>query len=137
MLNINYGHNEELLNKCKPLKEYSIFTTRVKDHRRNGLSLKAAINKAIDECIEEGVLMDILLKHRTLAQNSLLTEYDEKKRRKLDRQEGYLKGLENGIEAFILDNLEEGIEEKRIINKLILHFQLSEEKANDYIKKYK
>ena len=98
MLNINYGHNEELLNKCKPLKDYSFFTTKVKDYRRTGISLEAAIDRAIEECIEEGVLMDILFRHRTLAKNSLLTEYDERKRRKLDRQEGFEDGLACGAE---------------------------------------
>lgn len=98
MLNINYGHNEELLNKCKPLKDYSIFTTKVKDYKRIGLSLEDAVDKAIDECIEEGVLMDILFKHRTLAKNTILTEYNEKKRRKLDRQSGFEDGLACGIE---------------------------------------
>ena len=98
MLNINYGHNEELLNKCKPLKDYSIFTTKVKDYKRIGLSLEDAVDKAIDECIEEGVLMDILFKHRTLAKNTILTEYNEKKRRKLDRQSSFEDGLACGIE---------------------------------------
>lgn len=98
MLNINYGHNEELLNKCKPLKDYSIFTTKVKDYKRIGLSLEDAVDKAIDECIEEGVLMDILFKHRTLAKNTILTEYNEKKRRKLDRQSGFEDGLACGAE---------------------------------------
>ena len=98
MLNINYGHNEELLNKCKPLKDYSIFTTKVKDYKRIGLSLEDAVDKAIDECIEEGVLMDILFRHRTLAKNTILTEYNEKKRRKLDRQEGFEDGLACGAE---------------------------------------
>lgn len=145
MLNINYGHNEELLNKCRPLKEYSIFTTKVKDYKKRGMSLKDAVDQSIDECIEEGVLVDILLRHRTLARNSILTEYDEKKRRKLDRQEGFNEGLECGIEcgiersieAFILDNLEEGVDENRIVSKLILRFQLNDEKAKDYLKKYK
>lgn len=137
MLNINYGHNEELLNKCKPLKDYSIFTTKVKDYRRTGLSLEDAVDRAIDECIEEGVLMDILFRHRTLAKNTILTEYNEKKRRKLDRQSGFEDGLERGIEAFILDNLEEGVAENRIINKLRLRFQLDNKKAQDYVQKYK
>lgn len=83
--------------------------------------------------------------HRTLAKNSILTEYDEKKRRRLDHQEGYNEGLERGIEcgiergieALILDNLEEGIEDTRIVSKLMLRFQLNEEKATDYLEKYK
>ena len=60
--------------------------------------LELAITKAIDECIEEGVLMDILFRHRTLAKNTILTEYNEKKRRKLDRQSGFEDGLACGIE---------------------------------------
>ena len=145
MLNINYGHNEELLNKCKPLKDYSIFTTKVKDYRRTGLSLEDAVDRAIDECIEEGVLMNILFKHRTLAKNTILTEYNEKKRRKLDRQSGFEdglacgieRGIERGIEALILDNLEEGVAENLIVNKLMLRFHLDNEKAQNYVRKYK
>lgn len=137
MLNINYGHNEELLNKCKPLKDYSIFTTKVKEYKRTGLSLEDAVEKAIDECIQEGVLMDILLKHRTLAKNAILTEYNEKKRRKLDRQSGFEDGLECGIEAFIMDNIEEGISENRIVNKLMLRFQLDAPTAQAYMQRYK
>lgn len=106
MLNINYGHNEELLNKCKPLKDYSIFTTKIKEYKHTGLSLEDAVDKAIDECIEEGVLMDILLRHRTLAKNTILTEYNEKKRRKLDRKAGFEDGLECGIERGIEQTLQ-------------------------------
>lgn len=85
--------------------------------------------------------MDILFKHRTLAKNTILTEYNEKKRRKLDRQSGFedglASGIERGMEAFILDNLEEGVPEERIIDKLMLRFQLDNEKAQDYVQKYK
>ena len=102
MLNINYGHNKELLDKCRRLKEYSIFTTKVRTYANTGISLNEAIDKAMDECVEEGVLVDILLKHRTLARNTLLTEYDEKKRRKLDRQEGFEDGFVQGIEQTLL-----------------------------------
>lgn len=96
MLNINYGHNEELLNKCKRLKDYAYFVAKVKELKKTEDSLKDAIDKAIDECIKEEVLVDILLRHRTLAKNTLLTEYDEKKRRKLDRKEGFDDGLVQG-----------------------------------------
>ena len=124
MLNINHGHNEELLNKCKRLKDYSIFTTKIKDYIKTCNSIEEAINKAIDECIEEGVLMDILYKQRTLAKNTLLTEYDEKKRRKLDRIEGYEDGLASSILILLKErgdipiNIEEKIKEEYNLERL-------------------
>lgn len=45
-------------------------------------------------------------------------------------------GMEKGIEAFILDNLEEQISEERIIEKLQRRFQLCEEDAKAYFEKY-
>lgn len=45
-------------------------------------------------------------------------------------------GVEEGIEAFVLDNLEEGVAENRIVDKLVFRFKLNEEKAKDYIKRY-
>lgn len=40
-----------------------------------------------------------------------------------------VEGIKQGIKAFILDNLEEGISEKRIIEKLQCRFQMDEEGA--------
>ena len=43
-------------------------------------------------------------------------------------------GLEKGILVFILDNMEEGIDTQRIIEKLMRHFQLTRERAEGYVK---
>ena len=42
---------------------------------------------------------------------------------------GIAEGITQGIEAFILDNLEENIPRGRIIDKLIRRFSLSREEA--------
>lgn len=51
-------------------------------------------------------------------------------------ENGIEKGREEGIEAFILDNLEEQVPEERIIGKLQRRFQLKEEEARAYFEKY-
>ena len=51
-------------------------------------------------------------------------------------EEGLKSGIEEGIKALIVDNLEENIPSERIIQKLIRHFSLSEDKANEYFEKY-
>lgn len=45
-------------------------------------------------------------------------------------------GIEEGIKALIIDNVEENTPKERIIKKLIRHFSLTEEKAEEYYKKY-
>lgn len=50
--------------------------------------------------------------------------------------EGIEAGIERGIEAFILDNLEEHISEDRIVAKLQRRFRLDEEDAREYFEKY-
>lgn len=45
-------------------------------------------------------------------------------------------GIEQGIEAFILDKLEDNCSEDEIIARLQKRFQLTEEKAKKYFEKY-
>lgn len=45
-------------------------------------------------------------------------------------------GIERGIEAFILDNLEENIPKTRIVEKLQKRFQLEKSRAEDYFEEY-
>ena len=121
MLNINRGHNQELMEKCRRLWEYSEFIAEVNDNLFKGYSLKRAITAAMNSCIERGVLEDILLKNKAEVMDMLLTEYDEKKHMKAIRKEGYEDGLEKGIEQGIEQGIVQGIEqgiEKGIEQKL-------------------
>lgn len=53
------------------------------------------------------------------------------------RQDGKAEGRAKGIEALILDNLEEGKSRETIIEKLIRHFSITDQEANSYFEKYK
>ena len=55
MLNVNEGHNKELMEQCQTLKEYAIYVARVRKYIRNELKRCSCI-RAIDECIKEGIL---------------------------------------------------------------------------------
>ena len=52
-------------------------------------------------------------------------------------EEERLIGVEQGIEAFVKDKVEEGIAEDIVISKLVLRFQLEPAKAGEYYKKYR
>ena len=78
MININYGHNRELMEQCRTLRDYSILVNKIKSYGQT-MDLTKAIGQAIEECIAEGVLHDFLMKRRIEVVNSLLTEYDEER----------------------------------------------------------
>ena len=75
--NINFGHNEQLLNQCKTLREYAQLVEKIKRNRRNKISVENAIGDAVDECIKEGILKDILLARKSEVISMCITEYNE------------------------------------------------------------
>lgn len=52
------------------------------------------------------------------------------------KEEGRAEGREEGIQALILDNLEEKIPTEKILGKLQKRFDLTEDKAEEYYKKF-
>ena len=85
-LNINHGHNKEIMEKCKILWEYAVFIGKVKMHNET-MTIEEAIDKAVNECIEEGILREILISHQAEVKDMILTEYDEEKMKQLFRKE--------------------------------------------------
>ena len=96
ILNINYGHNKKLLSNCKTLSDYGILIKTINDYKQKYNEINAAIENAIDYCIEHDVLKDFLLERKTEAMHTLLTEYDEKKTMEYLRQDAYDDGVTEG-----------------------------------------
>ena len=112
LLNINYGCNQELMEKCQKLMEYSKFIAlvRVKSdmltekYKKEMKSVNKkeifaeAVALAIDEAIRDNVLKDILSKNMAEVTDMLLTEFDEKAYidgvKKQSYEEGEVRGAE-------------------------------------------
>ena len=88
--NINYGHNKELMENCHILKEYAQFVDKVRRYNKELNDIRAAIDKTIQECIDEGILKDFLSAHRAEVFNVCLTEYDEEIVKRDLREEGIM-----------------------------------------------
>ncbi len=95
VLNINRGNNEELLNQCKALKEYMEYVDRVRLHQRS-MELSAAVERAVDECIKEGILSDFLSRNRSEAIKMSIFECDEEEIMRGIREDVFEHGLEKG-----------------------------------------
>lgn len=110
VLNINYGHNKQLMERCPTLKEYAILVGAIKTYCRE-MSFEESVKRAIDECIANGVLRDFLMIRRAEVMNSLLTEYDEERVLADIGQERYEDGKSDGIAEGIAIGKTEGIAE--------------------------
>lgn len=136
MLNINKGHNQELMNACHTLRDYSEYVARIRTYSAE-MPLTDAVEKAITECIHENILRDFLLKNRAEAKAMSIYEYDEEKTLHMFREEGYEDGERNGkIQATIEMCLEFNLSSDAIVQKLMTKFQFSENQAQEYLDNY-
>ena len=136
MLNINKGHNQELMNACHTLRDYSEYVARIRTYSAE-MPLTNAVEKAITECIHENILRDFLLKNRAEAKAMSIYEYDEEKTLRMFREEGYEDGERNGkIQATIEMCLEFNLSSDAIVQKLMTKFQFSENQAQEYLDNY-
>lgn len=78
MLNINYGRNRELMEKCQRLEEYAQFVEIIRRRiKQGGMKLEIAIMNAIDECIKKGILKDVLEKQKAEVVSLVLTTFNK------------------------------------------------------------
>lgn len=149
MLNINYGHNRELMERCKKLGEYAFFVEQVRKLMYQGISLDAAADEAIRISIQHGVLTDILRKHRAEVKDLILTEYNQELHIKNEKNISYEEGVQEGHQQGVQEGRQEGIiavisicreinmEESQILEKLMEKFSLSKEEAKSCLKEMK
>jgi len=99
MLNINYGFNRELMEKCQALHDYSYFVETVRQEIRAGKTLEEAVDEAISKALKDGVLKEILKKNRAEVRSVVLTEYNEELHLKNVRECGYEEGYDHGRQS--------------------------------------
>ena len=100
-LNINEGRNRELLEQCQTLREYAAYVALVRKYAKS-MELEAAVKKAVDKCIHDGILEEFLQRNRAEVIAVSIFEYDkeeeERKLRKAEFEAGEQSGIEKGIE---------------------------------------
>ena len=135
MLNINYGHNKELMERCRKLKEYAQFIDIIRHYLRENKqwSNEQAISKAIDDCIKNNILRDILQKERLRVMASILSEFDEVGYKEMIQDEA----IEDGeIRGSIKLAYKLKLPKPEIIAILRHDYNLSDEEVNQYMQKF-
>ena len=94
VVNINYDKASEILERCKPLKQYSLFVDAV---RRNiAIDKEHGFEKAIKECIQNDILREYLQRKSKEVLNMLIGEYDYDTDIAVQREESFDMGLAEG-----------------------------------------
>lgn len=134
VLNINYGHNAKLMEKCKMLEEYAVFVNISKSFVADGGDRKAALNAAIEYCIDNHILEEFLRRYRAEVLGMLLEEFDADKYERSLREEGRAEGEEQLAELlnclFRDERMEEArqaVSNKKIREKLYLEYGIKRE----------
>ncbi len=96
MININAGHNKELLETCKTLGDDATDVARVRKYVKE-MPIASAVDLAISECIEEDVLADLRSKNRAEAKKMSIYEYDEEAVKKVWQDEAFSEGRQEGV----------------------------------------
>ena len=147
MLNINYGHNKELMERCQKLKEYAQFIDIIRHYLKENehWSNEQAISKAIDDCIQNNILRDILQKERLRVMASILSEFDEVGYKEMIRQEAYEDAYEEiyeevyeeiSVKSLIEFVQDIGYSKEDAATLVKQRFHLSDDAINQYMQKF-
>ncbi len=106
MLNINLGQNQQLMERCKTLKEYCQYVERVRKYAKE-MPIAAAVDTAVTECIKEGILAEFLSAQRAEVVAMSIFEYNEEEELKKLRTSEFSGGKAEGKAEAVLDLLED------------------------------
>ena len=131
MLNINYGHNQELMEKCRRLREYSQFVFIVREQKKMYEDPEEATLRAVDICIELGVLVDILRKHKAEVISMVLSSFNQEAYEEDMYETGYKEGerrintlYEKLLKEQRMDDMKRAVEDEAYRETLLKEYDL-------------
>jgi predicted transposase YdaD len=98
VVNINRGHNEDLVRRSKTLSGYREFIGKAREYEGEMGSLEAGVKAAVKYCVGRGILKEFLELHGSEVVNMLFTEWNWDDALAVRFEEGLEEGLEKGLE---------------------------------------
>ena len=95
-ININEGHNSELMEQCQTLREYAQYVACVRRYAKE-FELNEAVKLAVDECIRNDILSEFLRANKSEVIAMSIFEYDKEEEERKLRKAEYEAGVESGI----------------------------------------
>ena len=135
VLNVNVGYNKILMERCRQLSDYAQFVSEVRKRLSKKIPLSEAVNEAVEDCIQRGILAEFLSKNRAEVIKVSIYEYDKEKVKRMFKEEcmklGMEQGKQLGIEQGKQIGIEQGIEQARVIFRLYISGKSEEDIARE------
>ena len=117
LLNINPGYNDNLKSVCKSLRDYAEYTNRVRKYAKK-MPIEEAVEIAITECIQEGILAEFLSKNRSEAKSVSIYEYDEEKHLRMEREDAREEGRKEGKAELLTELVKKKLQKNKSPEKI-------------------
>lgn len=112
---ININKDVHILNKCKTLRDYMTFVNKVRFKMGvEGDDVRIAVTEAMDECIDEDILVDFFEQHREEVVEVSIYDYDEEEVRKVLAKEMAEEMAEQLAEKYAQEAAEKAVEQNII-----------------------
>ena len=108
LLNISGTNNRKLKDACRTLRDYAVYTDKIRMYTET-MELPEAVDRAINECIEEDILRDFLIEHKAEARAMSIFEYDQERHMQQEREAGIEKGERQLLCRLVKKNLSRGM----------------------------
>ena len=136
VINVNPGFNEDLKKKCPILRDYITYVECIRENRKH-MDLPDAVEKAVNDCINNNVLREFLLSQKSEVSKMSIYEYDEEEElrkirageREIGQQIGEARGILIGEKRGQLTNLINQVCKK--LQKGKLNEQIADELEED------
>ncbi len=109
VININLDKRNEILDRCTPLREYSQFIESVR--RNRSIDPENGFEKAIEQCMANGILSEYLERKSKEVRNMFTAEYDYEMDIAVQREEAMMHGIKQGKLEGIQQGIEQGMQQ--------------------------
>ena len=123
VIDISYDCNNEILNACRPLRDYSYLVYLIHENKHAGMTDDEAIRHAVLACIDQGILKNFLKQYGKEVINMFSLQWNEEEARKYREEYAEEVGLQKGLQKGRSEGRTEGKGEM-ILNMLKEHMHL-------------
>lgn len=144
IINLRYNESNQIFSKSRTLAGYSQLLSLIKESVKSGMHLKDAIDLAVKQCIDNGLIADFLLENSQEVGNMLFEEITSEQFAEIRANEafhdgltrGLEQGLEQGIKAFVEVCQEMEFTHTETVQKIMSKFFITKDTAENYIEKF-
>ena len=115
--NINPDNNRSLKERSAVLEGYTYFVEKVRTYQKRNVGLEEAVDRAIEDCIENHVLEDFFRDRKDEVKKMTHLDYTWEKREQMIRKEEFEDGVAEGMERGIERGVEKG-SLQRLVNQV-------------------